>query len=155
MIHKLCIKHNDPCEPRWHLEVEKLDLMTKYKQLLQSTRMNLTWYASKSQIGCGTCRNITNILILIGTILNTFSHGCIVSHVKNSNADNVQLTFCKFYVFILIVRRIKTMVWVITLPVDIWYWTLQIDAVGKGTAKALCCMGAVIKYMLLHGVLEK
>ena len=31
----------------------------------------------------------------------------------------------------------------------------EIDAVGKGTAKALCCMGAVIKYMLVHGVLEK
>ena len=29
MLHNLCIKQNDPCEPWWHLEVKKLHLMTK------------------------------------------------------------------------------------------------------------------------------
>ena len=29
MLHNLCIKHNDPCQPRWRLEVKELSLMTK------------------------------------------------------------------------------------------------------------------------------
>lgn len=29
MLNYSCIKHNDPCEPRWRLEAKKLRLMTK------------------------------------------------------------------------------------------------------------------------------
>ena len=29
MLHNLCIKHNDPGEPRWRLEVKELSPMTR------------------------------------------------------------------------------------------------------------------------------
>ena len=29
MLHNLCIEHNDPCEPRWRLEVNNLELFEK------------------------------------------------------------------------------------------------------------------------------
>ena len=29
MLHDLCIHMNDPCEPRWRLEIEELELVDK------------------------------------------------------------------------------------------------------------------------------
>ena len=29
MLHNLCIEYNDPCEPRWRLEVNDLELFEK------------------------------------------------------------------------------------------------------------------------------
>ena len=73
MFHYLCIKHNDPCELRWSLEVKELWVLWLKEQLVQKTRMNLTWYALKSQIGCWTYRNVTQISTFIGFILHKFS----------------------------------------------------------------------------------
>lgn len=29
ILHNICIEHNDPCEPRWRLEVNGLELFEK------------------------------------------------------------------------------------------------------------------------------
>ena len=42
MLHNLCIEHNDPCEPRWKLEVKDIELFEKpLKRTEDSNESNL------------------------------------------------------------------------------------------------------------------
>ena len=42
MLRNLCIEHNDPCEPRWNLEVKDIELVEKpLKRTEDSNELNL------------------------------------------------------------------------------------------------------------------
>ena len=75
-----------------------------------------------------------------------FSHASIAIHIKKYNAANAQLMFCRLYLFVVLVRRIKIMVWIITSQVGIL--TLNIHCCSFHSKSGM-------KQMLLGKVLQK